>query len=121
VPLAVAALALFYAVTSVAVASLTDRRIVGGLAFLGTMLIPAVIANAFVEAASPEGTILGLGNLLNLPLVLRDLVFEGHVDVDHDGGLGGVAGAGVGACVLYAAIVGTGLVVLHRRYRDTKP
>ncbi len=121
VPLAVAALALFYAVTSVTVASLTDRRIVGGLAFLGTMLIPAVIANAFVEAASPEGTILGLGNLLNLPLVLRDLVFEGHVDVDGDAGLRGVAGAGVGACVLYVAIVGTGLVVLHRRYRDTKP
>ena len=40
VPVSVGILALYYSVVSVAVASLTDRRIVGGLAFLGVLLHP---------------------------------------------------------------------------------
>ncbi|HEY5886816.1 MAG TPA: hypothetical protein VIT24_03760 [Acidimicrobiales bacterium] len=121
VPLSVAILALYYAVVSVAVASLTDRRIVGGLAFLGVLFIPAIIAGAIVEAANQgEGTIFGVFNLLNLPLMLRDIVFEGQIDVDRDAGLSGVAGAGWTALALYVAIVSTGLLVLHRRYREAR-
>ncbi len=121
VPLSVAILALYYAVVSVAVASLTDRRIVGGLAFLGVLFIPAIIAGAIVGAANQgEGTIFGVFNLLNLPLMLRDIVFEGQIDVDRDAGLSGVAGAGWAALALYVAIVSTGLFVLHRRYREAR-
>ncbi|HEY5697748.1 MAG TPA: hypothetical protein VIT01_09595 [Acidimicrobiales bacterium] len=121
VPVSVAILALYYSVVSVAVASLTDRRIVGGLAFLGVLFIPAIIAGAVVEATNEgEGTIFGVFNLLNLPLMLRDVVFEGQIDVDRDGGLSGVAGAGWAALLLYVAIVGTGVFVLHRRYREAR-
>jgi ABC-2 type transport system permease protein len=121
VPVSVAILALYYSVVSVAVASLTDRRIVGGLAFLGVLFIPAIIAGAVVEATNEgEGTIFGVFNLLNLPLMLRDVVFEGQIDFDRDAGLSGVAGAGWAALLLYVAIVGTGVFVLHRRYREAR-
>lgn len=121
VPLSVAILALYYAVVSVTVASLTDRRIVGGLAFLGVLFIPAIVAGAIVGAANEgEGTIFGVFSLLNLPLMLRDVVFEGQIDVDRDAGLSGVAGAGWAALALYVAIVGAGLFVLHRRYREAR-
>ncbi len=120
VPLSAALLALFYAVTSVAVASLTDRRIVGGLAFLGLMLIPSVITAGIVDAASPDGTILGLLDLVNLPLMLRDVIFEGYVDVDDDAGLSGVAGAGVGALVAYVAVVLAAVALLRWRYREAR-
>ncbi|MET0160279.1 MAG: hypothetical protein ABW279_12415, partial [Acidimicrobiales bacterium] len=74
-----------------------------------------------VEATNEgEGTIFGVFNLLNLPLMLRDVVFEGQIDVDRDGGLSGVAGAGWAALLLYVAIVGTGVFVLHRRYREAR-
>lgn len=119
VPIAVALLALFYAVVGVAVASLTDRRIVGGLAFLGTLIVPSIFAAAVGEATQPEGTLFSVVNLLGLPLVLRDLVFEGHVGVDIDDQLGGVPGAGAAAVVLYVAVVAVGLYVLHRRYRES--
>ncbi len=118
VPAACAVLALFYASIAVAVASLTDRRIVGGLAFLGTMFIPSIIAGGIVEAAEPDGTVLGVLNLLALPLILRDIVFEGRVDIDQDAGLAGVAGAGVAAVILYAVLVAAALYVLHRRYDE---
>jgi len=118
VPVACAVLALFYASIAVAVASLTDRRIVGGLAFLGTMFIPSIIAGGIVDAAEPDGTVLGVLNLLALPLILRDIVFEGRVDIDQDAGLAGVAGAGVAAVILYAVLVAAALYVLHRRYDE---
>ncbi len=118
VPVACAVLALFYASIAVAVASLTDRRIVGGLAFLGAMFIPSIVTAGLVEAAEPDGTVLGMLNLLGLPLILRDIVFEGRVDIDQDAGLVGVSGARVAAVVLYAVLVVGALAVLHRRYDE---
>jgi ABC-2 type transport system permease protein len=120
VPVAVAVLALFYAVVSVAVASLTDRRIVGGLAFLGVLIIPSIVAGTLVDAAGSDGSLAGVLNLLGLPLVLRDVVFEGRVDVDGDGGLAGVPGAGWVALAVYVAIVVGGLALLHRRYQASR-
>ena len=121
VPVSVGILALYYAVVSVAVASLTDRRIVGGLAFLGAIFIPSIVSGAIVGAADQgEGTIVGVLNLLNLPLMLRDIVFEGQVDLDRDAGLTGVAGAGWAALLLYVAIVGAGVLVLRSRYREAR-
>jgi ABC-2 type transport system permease protein len=120
VPLAVGILALFYSVVSVALASLTDRRIVGGLAFLGVMLIPSVVAGAFVAAADPDGTMMGVVSVLNLPLMLRDVVFEGFIDVDQDMGLSGVEGAGLAATFVYVAIVALAAAVLQWRYREVR-
>jgi ABC-2 type transport system permease protein len=120
VPVSAAILAFYFAVISLAVSSLTDRRIVGGLAFLGAMLIPSVVAGTIVEASEPDGTILGIFDLWSLPLVLRDVVFEGHVDVDGDMGLRGVAGAGVAALCLYFLVVGGACAVLLRRYREVR-
>ncbi len=120
VPVAVAILACFYAVVSLAVASLTDRRIVGGLAFIGVLIIPSIVAGTLVDAAGPDGSLAGVLNLLGLPLVLRDVVFEGEVDLDRDGGLAGVAGAGWVALVLYLVIVVGGLVLLRRRYQESR-
>ncbi len=122
VPTSVAILALYYAVIAVALASLTDRRIVGGLAFLGTLFIPSIVSGAVSEAVPPEdSTLIGVFNLLNLPLILRDIVFEGQVDVDDELNLAGAPGGGLAAVVLYAAIIGVGLAVLHHRYREAKP
>jgi ABC-2 type transport system permease protein len=118
VPISVAVLALFYAVIAVAVSSLTDRRIVGGLAFLGALFIPSIFAAAVGEASRPEGTVLAVANLLRLPLILRDIVFEGHVGIDFDDDLSGVAGAGLAAVILYVAVIAAGLFVLHRRYEE---
>ena len=118
VPISVAILALFYAVVGVAVSSLTDRRIVGGLAFLGTLIIPSIFAAAIGEASQPEGTIISVVNLLGLPLMLRDVVFEGTVAPDPFDDLYGVGGAGVAAVVLYVAVIVAGLFLLHRRYEE---
>ena len=118
VPISVALLALFYASVAVAVASLTDRRIVGGLAFLGTLLIPSIFAGILGEASLPEGTILAVFNLLNLPLVLRDLVFLGEIDPVGEQALSAVDGGGLAAVVLYVVVVGASLFTLHRRYEE---
>jgi ABC-2 type transport system permease protein len=119
VPVSVAILALFYAVVGVAVASLTDRRIVGGLAFLGTLLIPSIVAGSVATAVPEEdATLIGVFNLLNLPLILRDVVFEGRVDVDDDINLAGAAGGGIAALVVYLVIIAIGLAILHRRYQE---
>jgi ABC-2 type transport system permease protein len=121
VPVSVAILALYYGVVAVAVSSLTDRRIVGGLAFLGVMFIPSIVAEGIVGASNGgEGSLFGVFDLLGLPLMLRDIVFEGEIDVDRDGGLSGVAGAGWAALLLYVAIIAVGLVVLRWRYREAR-
>ncbi|HYT39570.1 MAG TPA: hypothetical protein VEN99_08670, partial [Acidimicrobiia bacterium] len=56
-----------------------------------------------------------LFNLLALPLVVRDLVFEGHI---HDTSpLSGVPGAGAVAVVAYVAVLAASVGVLLWRYR----
>lgn len=120
VPISAAILALYFAAVSIAVASLTDRRIVGGIAFLGSMLVPSAVSGALVEAADPDSTLLGLVNLWNLPLMLRDVVFTGEVDVDRDQGLHGIAGAGWMALALYVVILLVAGAVLRHRYREVR-
>jgi ABC-2 type transport system permease protein len=122
VPLSVAILALYYSVIAVALASLTDRRIVGGLAFLGFLFIPSIVSAVVSEAVPAEdSTLIGAFNLLQLPLMLRDLVFEGRVDVDDDLNLAGASGANVVVVLVFLAIVGIALAVLHERYKEAKP
>jgi ABC-2 type transport system permease protein len=115
VPAAVAVLALYYAAIGVALASLTDRRIVGGVAILGLALVTSAIAAILIEAAGDEGTPLGVVNVLALPLDVRDLIFLGHLS--DDSGLSGVGGGGVLAVTAYLIVLVGALVVLFHRYR----
>jgi ABC-2 type transport system permease protein len=114
VPAAVALLALFYAIVSVAIASLTDRRIVAGAAIIGLFLVTS-IASGIISDQARDGSLGALLNVLALPLYLRDLVFLGHIDPLSP--LGGAPAGGVLAVVLYAVIAAGGLIVLLWRYR----
>ena len=81
VPVAVALLAVYYAVIGVAISSLTDRRIVAGAAVIGLFLVTSIASGIFVgDSEFDGGSAAGLINVLALPLYLRDLVFLGHVD-----------------------------------------
>ena len=103
VPVAVLLLAVYYAVIGVAIASLSERRIVAGAAIIGVFLVTSIASGILVgddfgvEGGSPAALL----NVLALPLYLRDLVFLGHIDPDSP--LGGVANGGVMAVALYAA------------------
>jgi ABC-2 type transport system permease protein len=116
VPVAVAVLAIYYAAIGVALASLTDRRIVGGVAILGVALITSAVAAIIIEAAGDGGTPLAVVNVLALPLDVRDLVFLGHLS--DDSGLSGVSGGGVLAVLAYLLVLGSAIAVLQRRYRE---
>jgi ABC-2 type transport system permease protein len=113
VPAAVAVLALFHAVIGVAIASMTDRRIVAGAGIIGTFLVTSIAAASMVgeDDRSPAALV----NIIALPLHLRDVIFLGHVD--RYGDLGGVAYGGWLAAAIYVAIVAGGLAVLLWRYR----
>jgi ABC-2 type transport system permease protein len=116
VPVAVAILAIYYAAIGVALASLTDRRIVGGVAVLGVALVTSAVAAIIIEAAGDGGTPLAVVNVLALPLDVRDLVFLGHLS--DDSGLSGVSGGGVLAVLAYLLVLGSSVAVLQRRYRE---
>ena len=83
VPLAVALLALYYAVIGVAISSLTNRRIVAGR--IRDRVVPRHVDRVRRHRRRPlqvrradrrRRSI----NVLALPLYLRDLVFLGHID-----------------------------------------
>ena len=116
VPVSVAFLALYYAAVGVALSSLTDRRIVGGVAILGVALVTSVVAGILVAAVGDGGSPLAVINVLALPLSVRDLVFLGHIGTDS--GLSGVSGGGVIAVVAYLAVLFGALAVLVHRYRE---
>jgi ABC-2 type transport system permease protein len=117
VPVAVGLLALYYAVIGVAIASLTDRRIVAGAAIIGLFLITSIASGILVgeDFEFEGGSAAGLLNLLAMPLYLRDLVFLG--EIERDSPLNGVANGGLLASLTYAAVVVVGVAVLLRRYR----
>jgi ABC-2 type transport system permease protein len=117
VPFAVGLLALYYAVIGVAIASLTDRRIVAGASIIGLFLVTSITAAAVVgEHFRGEGGSAGaLINVLALPLYLRDLVFLGHIDPESP--LNGVRNGGLLAAVTYVSVLLVGAGVLLRRYR----
>ena len=80
VPLAVALLAVYYAVVGVSIASLTDRRIVAGASIIGLFLVTSIASGIFVgDFEINGGSAAALVNVLALPLYLRDLVFLGHI------------------------------------------
>jgi hypothetical protein len=116
VPSAVVLLALYYAVIGVAIASMTDRRIVAGAAVIGLFLITSISSGIIVGDFQPgHGSIAGLINILALPLFLRDLVFLGHVAPESP--LTGVANGGLFSIATYLVILLVGIGVLLQRYR----
>jgi ABC-2 type transport system permease protein len=122
VPVACALLALFYAVLSVSVASLSGRRMVAGASILGITLVTSSVAAIILESNSVQGPDSGhpaaLLNILALPLYVRDLVFLGHLHEFSD--LSGVTGGGALAIAAYLVVVGAGVAVLLWRYRSAE-
>jgi ABC-2 type transport system permease protein len=116
VPVSVALLAVYYAVIGVAIASLTDRRIVAGAAVIGLFLVTSIASGIFVGDFEEEGgSAAALINVLALPLYLRDLVFLGHIDPESP--LTGVAAGGLLAVTTYAVVLIVAVAALLRRYR----
>ena len=116
-PVAVLVLAIYYAVIGVAIASLTDRRIVAGAAVIGLFLVTSISSSVIVGDFRPgHGSAAGLINVLALPLYLRDLIFLGHIDPESP--LTGVAHGGlVRARHLFRRCLLVGIGVLLQRYR----
>ncbi|CAN5597430.1 hypothetical protein BH24ACT5_BH24ACT5_17640 [soil metagenome] len=117
VPVSIALLSIYYAVIGLAIASLTDRRIVAGAAVIGLFLVTSITSGILVNADTgfDRGSPAALINVLALPLHLRDLVFLGHID--RSSPLGGVSNGGVLATAEFTAILLLGMAVLLRRYR----
>jgi ABC-2 type transport system permease protein len=116
VPIAVALLAIYYAVIGLAISSLTDRRIVAGASIIGLFLVTSITSATLVgDVQFRGGSPAALINILRLPLYLRDLVFLGHVAPESP--LGGVSGGGLFSVLLYIAVVLVAGTVLVRRYR----
>ena len=113
VPVAIVALALYYAVVSLAVSSLTTRRVVGGATILGLTLVSSVVAGILYETGSPGWGV--VTDLLGLPLYIRDLIFLGHIDPESQAS--GTRGAGLTAVIAYLVVVATSGALLLRRYR----
>jgi ABC-2 type transport system permease protein len=114
VPLAVAALAAYYAALSLAISSLTARRVVAGASIFGLTIISSIVAG-ILHSADALGGRGPLFNVLALPLLVRDLIFEGHI---HEGSeLAGVAGAGGLSVAAYLAVLAASVGVLLWRYR----
>lgn len=115
VPVAVALLAIYYAVIGSAVASLTDRRIVAGAAVIGLFLVTSVASGIIVGEDNVDGSLGGLINVLALPLALRDVVFLG--ELGRDSALSGAPNAALLSAAVYTGVLLVGSAVLLWRYR----
>jgi ABC-2 type transport system permease protein len=114
VPVAVAALAAYYAALALAVSSLTVRRVVAGASIFGITIVSSIVA-AILNDADALGGRGSLFNVLGLPLVVRDLIFEGHVHENSP--LSGVQGAGPLGLAAYCLVLAVCVGLLVWRYR----
>jgi ABC-2 type transport system permease protein len=118
VPVATAALALFYAVLGVAISSLTGRRVVGAAGVLGMSLVTGIVSQSLLAAAD-RGTLAAAGasvlDIAGLPIRIRDLVFLGHTDPTT--AMSGAPGAGAIAVAAYAVVLLIAAAGLGWRYR----
>jgi ABC-2 type transport system permease protein len=118
VPVAVLALAAYYAALSLAVSSLTARRVVAGASIFGLTIISSIVSG-ILHSADALGGRGPLFNVLALPLYVRDLVFEGHIHEHNE--LAGVSGAGALSLVAYFAVLAACVGLLLWRYRWAEP
>ena len=115
VPVAVAVIALYYALLGTAAAALTTRRVVAAVTFVGVLLVSSVVAHAVVEAGHSRHTLLALLNLLNLPLHLRDVIFQGQLGTGSV--LSGEPGGAWLTLLEYVGVLAVCTGVLTYRYR----
>lgn len=128
VPLAAVVLAVYFAAIGVAMSSLSGRRLVAGVAILGSWMITALTASIVVfanaqettngELGRDEGSVFALMDFFSMPLFLRDVIFLGHVDPGS--ALGGVTDGGSMALLLYLGVLAMASLVLLGRYREVK-
>ena len=125
VPVAVVLFSLFWASLALAISATTERRVVGGVALLATVLVSGTVASILVAAggADPErifedGSLWGLLSAIDIPLRMSDLVFLGHVDPTSL--VGGAEGAGIGVVLVYVAVLAGSLGYLVYRYREVE-
>lgn len=119
VPVSVLALALFYALIGTAIASLSERRITAGASIVGLFLVTSIVSGVITgdpSRAGFDGSSAALLDLLSLPMVLRDLVFLGHVDPDF--ALSGTPNGGAYALAVYAVVLLAALATLLVRYDE---
>ena len=117
VPVACLLFSLYYAMLGSAVASLSSRRITAGASIIGILLVSAVVSGSITgdpEEIGFEGNAAGLLDLLALPMVIRDLIFLGHVDTGTS--LSGVQNGGLGAVLVYMAVIVASIATLIVRY-----
>ncbi len=117
VPVACVLFSFFYATLSATISSLTARRITAGASIVGVFLVTSIVAGSITgdpEALGFSGHPAALLDLLSLPMVLRDLVFLGHVEEGF--ALSGVDNGGLSAVLVYAAIMIAACVMLVLRY-----
>jgi hypothetical protein len=105
-------------VLSVAVASLSSRRIIAGATIIGLFLVTSIVSVIIVgeEPVFEDGSAAGAINLAALPLHLRDVIFLGHTD--PEGPMGGVPGGGLLAAGVFTAVVAVCLGTLLWRYNE---
>ncbi|MGI9051708.1 MAG: ABC transporter permease [Ilumatobacteraceae bacterium] len=116
VPLAIVVLAAYYAIIGVAIAALTDRRIVAGATVIGLFLVTSVTAAVLLQDIDRRrGSMAAVINVLALPLYLRDVIFLGSLG--RGSPLRGVEHGGWVALTVYLVIMVIAAVVLLRRYR----
>ena len=120
VPVAVAALAVYYAALSLAVSSLSGRRVVGGATILGLTLVSGAVAGILSEIDGGLGDRAELLSLLSLPLLVRDLIFLGHLDPESSGSLADTAGGDALALAAYLVVMAVSFGVLFFRYRTVE-
>lgn len=128
VPVTAAVLALYFAVISVALASLTERRIIGGVVILGLWLVSTITASILVYSGAEtgrdgglladEGSGFALLDVFNIPLYLRDVIFLDHISPTSP--LGGVTDGGLLALLVYLGVLTLASTVLFWRYREVK-
>jgi ABC-2 type transport system permease protein len=116
VPLSVAVLAIYYGAVGVAVSSLTNRRIVAGVAILGLALVPSAVTGVMLNNDNDGSGAIGVLNLLALPLYIRDLIFLGEAESGSP--LDGVAFGGALAIATYLVVLVAAITILLVRYRQ---
>jgi ABC-2 type transport system permease protein len=120
VPLAVAGVAVYFGTIGLALSSLTSRRIVAGAStigvFLVTWMIAGIITGEVTDVGEADRSPAAVLDLLRLPLVIRDLIFLGHVDESYP--LSGVANGGLLAVVVFGALIVASVVTLFVRYDE---
>lgn len=119
VPVSVALFSVFFSILGLALSSFSSRRIAAGATIVGTFLVTSIVSGILTYDSAGNartGKPAALLDVWSLPLVLRDLVFLGHVDPETP--LTGVANGGLWAIVVFAVVILASAATLYVRYDE---